>query len=109
MLRVLQAIRPAAASRSSIATRAAFSVSARRLAGDHHGPPQLYGPGTKSLEQIPSDQEQATGIERYQLLGKMENVDVFDLKPLDSSRLGTLENPIKVPTFVRVLSFATFY
>ena len=99
----LRAIRPVAASRAS---SRAFSVSSRRFAGaeEHHGPsqPQIYGPGQKNIESIPSDEEQATGLERYQLLGRMEGVDVFDMKPLDSSRLGTPSDPIKVHSFVRV-------
>lgn len=98
----LRAIRPVSAARTS--TRA-FTVSSRRFAAaeDHHGPtqPQLYGPGQKNIEEVPTDEEQATGLERYQLLGRMEGVDVFDMKPLDSSRLGTLADPIKVPSFVR--------
>jgi cytochrome c oxidase subunit 5b len=48
-------------------------------------------PGT-----IPSDMEQATGLERLELLGKMEGVDIFDMRPLDASRLGTMSEPIKV-------------
>lgn len=37
---------------------------------------------------MPTDLEQATGLERLELLGKMQGVDIFDLKPLDTSRLG---------------------
>lgn len=44
-------------------------------------------PGT-----TPTDVEQATGLERFELLGKMQGIDVFDMKPLDASRLGMLEN-----------------
>jgi cytochrome c oxidase subunit 5b len=40
-------------------------------------------PGT-----IPTDLEQAIGLERLEILGKMEGVDVFDMKPLDASRKG---------------------
>ncbi|KAL8990366.1 MAG: hypothetical protein Q9177_000957 [Variospora cf. flavescens] len=40
-------------------------------------------PGT-----IPTDLEQATGLERFEILGKMQGIDVFDMKPLDASRLG---------------------
>ncbi|KAL8646633.1 MAG: hypothetical protein Q9210_006027, partial [Variospora velana] len=39
-------------------------------------------PGT-----IPTDLEQATGLERFEILGKMQGIDVFDMKPLDASRL----------------------
>jgi cytochrome c oxidase subunit 5b len=40
-------------------------------------------PGT-----VPTDLEHATGLERLELLGKMEGIDVFDMKPLDASRKG---------------------
>ncbi|KAL8835970.1 MAG: hypothetical protein Q9170_003093 [Blastenia crenularia] len=40
-------------------------------------------PGT-----VPEDIEQATGLERLEILGKMQGIDVFDMKPLDASRLG---------------------
>jgi hypothetical protein len=40
-------------------------------------------PGT-----VPTDLEQATGLERLEILGKMEGVDIFDMKPLDASRKG---------------------
>lgn len=40
-------------------------------------------PGT-----VPTDVEQATGLERFEILGKMQGIDVFDMKPLDASRKG---------------------
>ena len=45
-------------------------------------------PGT-----VPTDLEQATGLERLELLGKMQGIDIFDMKPLDSSRKGTSRHP----------------
>jgi len=48
-------------------------------------------PGT-----VPTDIEQATGLERLEILGKMQGIDIFDMRPLDSSRVGTMENPIVV-------------
>jgi cytochrome c oxidase subunit 5b len=45
--------------------------------------PQGAQPGT-----IASDLEQATGLERVEILGKMEGIDIFDMRPLDSSRTG---------------------
>ena len=41
-------------------------------------------PGT-----VPTDVEQATGLERLEILGKMQGIDIFDMRPLDASRLGT--------------------
>lgn len=58
------------------------------------------GPCTSAL-QIPTDYEQATGIERYQLLGNMAGVDVFDMAPVEVTRMGTLVDPIKVNSVVR--------
>lgn len=46
--------------------------------------PPGAAPGT-----VPTDEEQATGLERFEILGKTEGVDVFDMKPLDASRRGT--------------------
>jgi len=40
-------------------------------------------PGT-----IPTDLDQSTGLERFEILGKMQGIDVFDMKPLDASRKG---------------------
>jgi cytochrome c oxidase subunit 5b len=37
---------------------------------------------------VPTDLEQATGLERLEILGKMQGVDIFDMKPLDASRVG---------------------
>lgn len=40
-------------------------------------------PGT-----VPTDLEQATGLERLEILGKMQGIDIFDMRPLPSDRLG---------------------
>lgn len=53
------------------------------------------GPGAKAGT-VPTDLEQSTGLERLEILGKMEGVDIFDMRPLDASRKGTMENPISV-------------
>lgn len=51
----------------------------------------LLPPGAKSGS-IPTDIEQATGLERLELLGKMQGIDVWDMRPLDSSRKGTQDS-----------------
>ena len=48
----------------------------------------LLAPGAKPGT-IPSDVDQATGLERLELIGKMQGVDIFDMRPLDASRKGT--------------------
>ncbi|KAF4635941.1 hypothetical protein G7Y89_g2140 [Cudoniella acicularis] len=58
----------------------------------------LIGPGAVPGT-VPTDLEQATGLERLEILGKMQGIDIFDMKPLDASRKGTLENPIVVKSF----------
>ncbi|KAH6670324.1 cytochrome c oxidase subunit VB-domain-containing protein [Plectosphaerella plurivora] len=55
----------------------------------------LRGPGA-APGTVPTDLEQSTGLERLEILGKMEGVDIFDMRPLDASRTGTMENPILV-------------
>ncbi|RPB03132.1 cytochrome c subunit VB [Choiromyces venosus 120613-1] len=58
----------------------------------------LLPPGAAPGE-VPTDYNQATGLERLEILGKVEGVDIFDMKPLDASRRGTLDNPIVVQSF----------
>ncbi|KAF9243522.1 cytochrome c oxidase [Melanogaster broomeanus] len=70
-----------------------LSTTAARRSGP--APPQLFGPGAPAGA-VPTDLEQATGLERFQLLGEVEGYEAFDMAPLDSSRVGTLEDPIKV-------------
>ncbi|KAI5283238.1 Cytochrome c oxidase subunit 4 [Ascosphaera aggregata] len=52
-------------------------------------PDDLYGPGVKPGE-IPTDLDQATGVDRYELLHQMEGLDAWDMTPLESSRKGIL-------------------
>jgi hypothetical protein len=47
----------------------------------------LLPPGAKPGT-IPTDIEQATGLERLELIGKMQGIDIFDMRPLDASRKG---------------------
>ncbi|CAR29883.1 ZYRO0G19206p [Zygosaccharomyces rouxii] len=58
----------------------------------------LIGPGAKEGT-VPTDLEQATGLERLELLGKLEGVEFFDTKPLDSSRKGTMADPIVLESY----------
>lgn len=47
----------------------------------------LIPPGAKAGT-IPTDFSQATGLERLELIGKMQGIDIFDMRPLDASRKG---------------------
>ncbi|TRM64790.1 cytochrome c oxidase subunit VB-domain-containing protein [Schizophyllum amplum] len=96
MLRSLSAVRPAARA----GARAVRALSSTARVASAHGPeaPKIYGPGGKPGE-IPSNWEQATGLERLELLGDLQGIKVFDDSPLDSSRIGTKKDPIMVPSF----------
>jgi len=94
----IRASRPALlAARSKPSSIRAFSSTVRVLSGGPP-PPQLYGEGAKPGT-IPTDLEQATGLERLQLLGDIEGIKVFDDAPLDASHLGTKANPVLVPSY----------
>jgi cytochrome c oxidase subunit 5b len=80
------------------AVKKALSTSAVRRSGP--AGPSLFGPGGQP-GQVPSDEDQSTGLERLQLLGELEGVDIFDRDALDSSRVGTPSDPIKVLSLVR--------
>lgn len=96
--------RAAAVARTAQAPRLAavarpFSTSRIAMAGSGSGPPILQGEGAKAGE-VPTDENQATGLERFELLGKLQGVDVFDMKPLQSDRIGTMKDPIVVQSLV---------
>lgn len=84
-------------SRSSALTKV-FSTTALRRSD--HAAATIFGEGAKAGT-VPTDENQATGLERLQLLGRMEGVDVFARKP-DFSRKGTMAEPVMVPSLVRL-------
>jgi cytochrome c oxidase subunit 5b len=106
MLRcAINAARPALVARSALRSSVssplrAFSTTLR--ASSSAKPPSIFGPGGKAGE-VPTDFEQATGLERFEMLGEMEGIDVFDETPLDSSRVGTKKDPIMVLSYVCIL------
>lgn len=59
----------------------------------------LIGPGAQPGT-IPSNLDQATGLERFEMLGKMEGVDVFDMENPIFEGSGTMQDPYLVPTYV---------
>ncbi|KAI0690167.1 cytochrome c oxidase polypeptide IV [Cytidiella melzeri] len=98
------ALRPAAVAARSVKfnnVSRTLAMSAVRRSTDHHDHhhespiPSLFPPGAKPGE-VPTDVSHATGLERLQVLGEAEGVKVFDYEPLDSSRVGTLAEPVKV-------------
>ncbi|KNE72877.1 hypothetical protein AMAG_20594 [Allomyces macrogynus ATCC 38327] len=73
--------------------------SIRALATDFkggHGPSEPFvGPGAKPGT-VPTELDQATGLERHEYLSELEGRDAFDMKPLEMTHLGTVTNPIVV-------------
>ncbi|CAG8606900.1 14958_t:CDS:2, partial [Acaulospora colombiana] len=55
----------------------------------------FFGPGAKPGT-IPTDVEQATGLERLELLAAMEGKEFFEMKPLHITRKGTKDDPVLV-------------
>lgn len=53
------------------------------------------GPGGKAGE-VPTDLEQATGLDRLELLAKLQGKELFDMEPLNMTHIGTPKNPIVV-------------
>lgn len=91
---IAQASRPAFRSAGIIRS---LSTTPRTLSS---GPPLIYGPGSAPGE-VPTDEQQATGLERLQLLGKVEGIDVFNMKKPEATKKGTMANPIQIPSLVR--------
>lgn len=53
------------------------------------------GPGAADGT-VPTDLEQATGLEREELLAKLEGKELFDMEPLNMTHIGTVQDPIVV-------------
>ena len=86
--------------RASMAPRvAARTFVATPLRFESH-PPILQGEGAKEGE-VATEENQSTGIERFEYMGHLQGVDVFDMEPLDASRVGTMKDPIMVRSMVR--------
>lgn len=58
----------------------------------------LIGQGAKEGE-VPTDLDQATGLERFELLGKLEGIEVFETEPLDASKIGTMADPVIIDSY----------
>ncbi|KJZ76854.1 hypothetical protein HIM_03731 [Hirsutella minnesotensis 3608] len=80
---------------AALAGVAEKSIGPYKVFKDVKSEDDLLGPGA-APGTVPTDLEQSTGLERLEILGKMEGVDIFDMRPLDASRKGTMDNPIKV-------------
>ncbi|AET40595.1 cytochrome c oxidase subunit IV Ecym_6213 [Eremothecium cymbalariae DBVPG len=89
------------ATRAFSTSRFAFEKQVSKVAttlAEVDGPNSLIGPGATEGT-VPTELDQATGLARLELLGKLEGIEVFDTKPLDATRVGTMENPIVVDSY----------
>ncbi|CAG8505396.1 3026_t:CDS:2, partial [Racocetra fulgida] len=57
--------------------------------------PNFFGSGAKPGT-VPTDAEQATGLERLELLAALEGKELFEMKPLSITKYGTKKDPIMV-------------
>ncbi|KAG0167754.1 Cytochrome c oxidase subunit 4 [Apophysomyces sp. BC1015] len=94
------ALRRAAVRAAPLAVRASsrpFSVLGARLSGAvaHNDVEKNLGPGA-APGTVPTDVEQATGLERLEILAKLEGREYFDTAPLNMTHHGTFENPMVV-------------
>ena len=80
--------------------KAPVAVKTASVLAEVTGPDgSLIGPGAKKGT-IPTDLDQATGLERLEMLGKREGVDVFDLENPITEGTGTPQDPYLVPTYI---------
>ncbi|KAI8137244.1 cytochrome c oxidase subunit VB-domain-containing protein [Fennellomyces sp. T-0311] len=94
------ALRRAAVRAAPLAARSTirpFSVMGARFSGavSAETTENQLGPGA-APGTVPTDLEQATGLERLELLAKLEGKELFDMEPLNMTHLGTVKNPIVV-------------
>ncbi|KAG0208254.1 Cytochrome c oxidase subunit 4 [Mortierella sp. GBA30] len=88
----LRSIRAPLARASIRATPVArFSALSVRFGG-HHEVKVQQGPGAVPGA-VATDLDQSTGLERAEILGKMQGKDIFDLAPLEVLVRGTKANP----------------
>ncbi|KAF7976965.1 hypothetical protein HWV62_5033 [Athelia sp. TMB] len=91
------------ASRSTVTSIRAISTTQTRLSDAHghehghiaNGDSNLFGPGAPA-GQVPTEVEQATGLDRLELLAEMQGQKLFDEEPLPAEFTGTKENPVLV-------------
>ncbi|CDS12885.1 Putative Cytochrome c oxidase subunit 5b [Lichtheimia ramosa] len=94
------ALRRAAIRAAPLAARPAvrpFSVLGARFSGavSAESIEKNIGPGAADGT-VPTDLEQATGLEREELLAKLEGKELFDMEPLNMTHIGTVQDPIVV-------------
>lgn len=105
MQSVLRVARPASLAARAVRSSSlrTISTTAARRSEDHLAfAPNHFGPGAKKGE-VATAENQSTGLDRVETLGLLQGVEVWDTAPLDSSRVGTMKDPIKVISYVRAV------
>lgn len=100
-LRTLRTVKPCIGARLLSSSRVVYNKPVTKIAttlAEVTNNESLIGPGAKEGT-IPTDLDQATGLERLELLGKLEGIEFFDSKPLDASRTGTMKDPIIIDSY----------
>lgn len=91
--------RPALRQAVRAVPRTAAPTAARNLGTSaflrSSAPPIVVGPGAQPGE-VPTDENQSTGLERFELEQRLQGKEAFDMQPLQSDRVGTIANPIVV-------------
>ncbi|KAJ1972040.1 Cytochrome c oxidase subunit 4 [Dimargaris xerosporica] len=92
---------PVVARRSALVVRPQisrpFSALSVRFSASHDvdNPVVIQGPGAKEGA-VPTNADQAAGLERAEYLANLEGRQLFDMDPLPADRVGTRDNPIVV-------------
>ncbi|KAJ1654967.1 Cytochrome c oxidase subunit 4 [Dispira simplex] len=104
---ILRRITPSSASRHIAAARPLgarlLSVSAVRASAGHDvdNPVVVQGAGAQPGT-VPTSYDQAAGLERAELLARLEGRELFSMKPLEMTHLGTKKNPILIDSIDEV-------
>lgn len=72
--------------------------TAKKLADVTGKDSSLIGKGAQPGT-IPTDLDQATGLQRFEELGKREGIDVFDMENPITEGKGTMADPFLVPSY----------
>ncbi|KAL1915972.1 uncharacterized protein VTP21DRAFT_6360 [Calcarisporiella thermophila] len=88
---VRAAVRPRAVARPF----SVYGASLKASTPAHPDVSELTGPGAPAGN-IPTDEQQSTGLERLELLANLQGKEFFDMSPLEMTHMGTKKNPIVV-------------
>lgn len=89
-------VAPSIARRSFVASRSAFKKSGGHDLAEASNEGQIMiGPGA-APGTVPTDEDQSTGLERFELLHKLQGEEPFFNDPVEITHFGTMEKPIMI-------------